>query len=79
MDLSPKLFAVILLLLLLGSTEMQQGPVRVAVARECQSPSRQFKGLCVRDQNCATVCQTEGFTDGKCEGFRARCLCFKPC
>ncbi|XP_062190360.1 defensin Tk-AMP-D4-like [Phragmites australis] len=81
MDLSPKLFAVVVLLLLFGSTEMQ-GPVRVALARDCESQSHKFVGLCVRDQNCATVCLTEGFTGGKCHGFpvfRQRCFCTKPC
>ncbi|KAF8690563.1 hypothetical protein HU200_040927 [Digitaria exilis] len=68
MDLSPKLSAVILLLLLLGSTGM-----------ECHSQSHRFKGPCVRDANCATVCLTEGFTGGKCEGFRSRCFCIKSC
>ncbi|RLM86474.1 hypothetical protein C2845_PM04G06240 [Panicum miliaceum] len=49
MNLSPKLLAVIFLLFLLGSNEMHQGPVRVAVARECQSPSHRYKGpLCAR-------------------------------
>ncbi|KAG2632614.1 hypothetical protein PVAP13_2NG108400 [Panicum virgatum] len=79
MDLSPKLFAVFFLLFL-GSNEMQQGPVRVAVARECQSPSHRYKGPCARDANCASVCQTEGFSGGKCGvGFRARCFCVKAC
>ncbi|RLN32874.1 hypothetical protein C2845_PM03G24440 [Panicum miliaceum] len=68
MVLSPKLLAAIVLLFLLGSNEM-----RVAVARECQSPSHRFKGPCARDANCASVCQTEGFSDGKC----ARCFCVK--
>ena len=59
--------------------EMQQGPVRVAVARECESPSHRYKGPCARDANCASVCQTEGFSGGKCVGFRARCFCVKAC
>ncbi|CAN6171528.1 unnamed protein product [Urochloa humidicola] len=78
MDLSPKLFAVFLLLLLLGSTDMQ-GPVRVVVARECQSPSNKYKGPCVHDLNCANVCQTEGFPSGKCLGLRSRCICIRQC
>ncbi|CAL5076240.1 unnamed protein product [Urochloa decumbens] len=78
MDLSPKLVPAILLLLLLGSTEMQ-GPMRVVVARDCQSPSHRYKGPCVRDSNCASVCQTEGFPNGKCLGFRSRCICIKAC
>ncbi|KAF8731768.1 hypothetical protein HU200_015706 [Digitaria exilis] len=79
MDLSPKLSAVIILVLLLGSTEMQ-GSVHVAMAaRECKSQSHRFKGPCLRAANCATVCLTEGFTSGKCEGFRSLCFCTKSC
>ncbi|RCV10227.1 hypothetical protein SETIT_2G095500v2 [Setaria italica] len=79
MDLSPKFFALlVVIVLLLGSNEMQ-GPVRVAVARQCQSQSHRYKGPCVHDTNCASVCQTEGFTRGKCVGFRGRCFCLKAC
>ncbi|TVU39849.1 hypothetical protein EJB05_13302 [Eragrostis curvula] len=77
LDLSPKLFAF-LLLLVISSTEMQ-GPVRVALARECQSQSSRFLGPCVRDGNCKNVCETEGFTGGKCLGVRRRCFCSKIC
>lgn len=54
-------------------------PIMVAEARTCESLSYSFKGLCVRDHNCAVVCQTEGFTGGQCKGFRRRCFCNKPC
>jgi len=53
--------------------------VKRTEARECWSESHTFKGLCFSDHNCATVCFTEGFTGGKCEGVRHRCLCSKIC
>ena len=48
-------------------------------ARECSAQSHHFKGLCFRDQNCATVCLTEGFTSGKCQGLSRVCMCTKIC
>ncbi|GAB4848171.1 hypothetical protein Ancab_002839 [Ancistrocladus abbreviatus] len=72
-----KLFsAFFLLLLLVMATEIG---VRVAEGRACESESHKFKGVCVSDTNCATVCQTEGFPGGECGGFRRRCFCSKPC
>ncbi|KAK7369569.1 hypothetical protein VNO80_11610 [Phaseolus coccineus] len=50
-----------------------------AEARECWSDSHAFKGLCFNNDNCATVCLTEGFTGGKCHGLRRRCICSKIC
>ncbi|THU74734.1 hypothetical protein C4D60_Mb04t36530 [Musa balbisiana] len=47
--------------------------------RTCESASTRFKGTCVRSSNCASICQGEGFPDGKCEGVRRRCMCRKPC
>ncbi|CAL5066903.1 unnamed protein product [Urochloa decumbens] len=77
--LSPKLSVVIFFLLLLGSTEMQ-GTVRVALARECKSASHRFKGRCMYDENCRSVCETEGFSGGRCKGFwNPRCTCTKDC
>ncbi|KAG8498720.1 hypothetical protein CXB51_005052 [Gossypium anomalum] len=64
------------LLLLVLLAEM--GPTTVE-GRKCESPSHKFKGMCMNRDNCATVCQTEGYEDGKCEGFRRRCICIKPC
>ncbi|KAA0874854.1 hypothetical protein EYC94_25705 [Enterobacter hormaechei] len=60
-------------LLLLVATEM------VAEARTCESKSHRFKGPCVRDSNCASVCETEHFSGGNCRGFRRRCFCTKHC
>ncbi|RCV46721.1 hypothetical protein SEVIR_9G558200v4 [Setaria viridis] len=79
MELSRKLFsAVLLVLLLLVATEVG-GPVGVAEARTCLSQSHKFRGPCVRRANCANVCRTEGFPDGKCRGLRRRCFCTTHC
>ncbi|KAI3903472.1 hypothetical protein MKW98_032126 [Papaver atlanticum] len=67
---------VVVLMLLLLATEL--GP-NVAEARHCESASHRFKGICVRKSNCAAVCQTEGFSGGKCRGLRSRCMCIKHC
>ncbi|CAK9141741.1 unnamed protein product [Ilex paraguariensis] len=68
--------AVFLMLMLVMTTEM--GPM-VVEGRTCESQSHRFKGICVRQSNCATVCQTEGFHGGHCRGFRRRCFCTKHC
>ncbi|KAF0892440.1 hypothetical protein E2562_016727 [Oryza meyeriana var. granulata] len=75
MESSRKFFpAIVVLLLLVVATE-----VVAAQARECETPSNQFKGMCMMVANCANVCLTEGFTGGKCSGFRRRCMCTKEC
>ncbi|GFP83561.1 defensin j1-2 [Phtheirospermum japonicum] len=51
----------------------------VTEARTCEAESRRFKGLCFSEDNCATVCRTEGFHSGHCRGFRRRCYCTKHC
>ncbi|KAL4334038.1 hypothetical protein GQ457_07G010990 [Hibiscus cannabinus] len=67
-----------LLLLVLLTIEM--GPITVeGKIKICERPSTLFKGLCMSDLNCETLCNSEGFTDGECEGFRRRCICAKPC
>ncbi|KAK4371813.1 hypothetical protein RND71_007197 [Anisodus tanguticus] len=50
-----------------------------AEARSCESASQTFKGLCVRNSNCASICNTEGFPDGHCKGLRRRCFCTRHC
>ncbi|KAK3199027.1 hypothetical protein Dsin_022442 [Dipteronia sinensis] len=76
MKLSVRLFSTALLLLLVLLTpEMEM----VAEARTCESHSHKFKGTCISKSNCAHVCQTEGFPDGHCRGFRRRCFCRKKC
>ncbi|XP_060196441.1 defensin-like protein [Lycium barbarum] len=75
MGRSMRLFATVLLLLMVVfATEM--GP---AEARTCESASQRFKGLCTRSSNCASVCNSEGFPDGKCKGLRRRCFCTRNC
>ncbi|CAN4103549.1 unnamed protein product [Withania somnifera] len=68
---------VLFLAMLVMSTGM--GPMKTAEARTCESQSHHFKGPCVSDRNCASVCQTEGFPGGDCRGFRRRCFCTRPC
>lgn len=48
-------------------------------ARVCESKSHGFHGLCVSNHNCALVCRNEGFSGGRCRGFRRRCFCTKAC
>ncbi|XP_057956725.1 defensin-like protein [Malania oleifera] len=77
MERSMKLFSTIfLVLLLLMATEMG---TEVAEGRTCESQSHKFKGTCLSDTNCASVCHTEGFHGGNCRGFRRRCFCTKHC
>lgn len=47
--------------------------------RLCESQSHGFKGLCFSDSNCSLICHREGFTAGKCRGFRRRCFCTRHC
>ncbi|KAF7094543.1 hypothetical protein CFC21_096844 [Triticum aestivum] len=75
MDRSMKVFVVVFLLLVATGF---QGAVQVVLARECRSESKKFVGLCVSDTNCASVCLTERFPGGKCDGYR-RCFCTKDC
>nr|XP_018630125.1 defensin Ec-AMP-D2-like isoform X1 [Nicotiana tomentosiformis] len=72
------LSTVFLLLMVVFATE-EMGPVMVAEARNCESQSERFKGVCVSNRNCASVCNTEGFPDGKCKGLRRRCFCLRNC
>ncbi|XP_009769844.1 defensin-like protein P322 [Nicotiana tabacum] len=75
---SMRFFATVLLLaMLVMATEM--GPMTIAEARRCESKSQRFRGPCVREKNCAAVCETEGFSGGDCRGLRRRCFCTRPC
>nr|AXO78770.1 defensin [Brugmansia x candida] len=75
---SIRLFATVFLLaMLVMATEM--GPMRIAEARHCESQSQRFKGTCLSEKNCASVCETEGFSGGDCRGLRRRCFCTRPC
>ncbi|XP_030941179.1 defensin-like protein 1 [Quercus robur] len=48
-------------------------------ARVCESQSHKFKGACMSNHNCALVCRNEGFSGGRCRGFRHRCFCTRIC
>ncbi|TVU07333.1 hypothetical protein EJB05_47383 [Eragrostis curvula] len=75
MESSRKLFpAVAILLLIVVATDV--APVQ---ARECEMDSSKFSGLCISAENCANVCRTEGFLDGRCSHFKRRCVCQKTC
>ncbi|XP_031110042.1 defensin-like protein 1 [Ipomoea triloba] len=69
-----KTFGLFFLLLIVLAS--QNGGVE---GRVCRSQSHHYKGLCLRDHNCAIVCRTEGFSGGDCVGFRRRCFCSKRC
>ncbi|KAI5679154.1 hypothetical protein M9H77_10104 [Catharanthus roseus] len=71
-----KAIGVFLLLLLVFIT---QESVPVAEARMCQSQSHGYRGPCFRNHNCALVCRNEGFSGGRCRGFRHRCFCTRLC
>ncbi|XP_062083185.1 defensin-like protein 1 [Humulus lupulus] len=64
-----------MLFILLASKETVLG----VEGRVCESKSHHFKGPCVSDHNCATVCRTERFSGGNCRGFRRRCFCSRRC
>ncbi|KAL6293943.1 defensin-like protein 1 [Prunus yedoensis var. nudiflora] len=66
---------VLLLFIVLASQEM----VVPSEARVCQSQSHGFRGPCMRHHNCALVCRNEGFSGGRCRGFRRRCFCTRLC
>ncbi|KAF7834091.1 defensin Ec-AMP-D2-like [Senna tora] len=69
-----------LLLILIASRKSHtEEMVMQGEARHCESKSHRFKGMCMSDHNCASVCLVEGFTGGKCRGFRHRCFCTKVC
>ncbi|XP_047072910.1 defensin Tm-AMP-D1.2-like [Lolium rigidum] len=70
-----------LLLLLLLTTELGTTTVAGAGERTCKSQSHNFKGECTSTTNCASVCKTEGFPDGKCKShyFVRKCFCIKDC
>nr|CAH58740.1 defensin [Plantago major] len=65
------LFALFLVLVITGPM--------VGEARKCRSASHRFKGTCLSDTNCASVCKTEGFPGGDCKGLRRRCFCETHC
>ena len=56
----------------------EMGP-RGAEARDCETPSEKFQGMCFISRNCASICKEESFTGGECQGLRRKCICVKPC
>ncbi|KAE9588630.1 putative defensin, plant [Lupinus albus] len=74
----PSFSTIFVILLLLVVTEVM--PRMVAEANNCKYESNKFHGVCLSDTNCESVCQTEGFPFGKCDGVLPRtCVCKKPC
>ncbi|XP_020080866.1 defensin-like protein 1 [Ananas comosus] len=69
-----KIGLVLLLLVVFDS-----GMATIGEARLCESQSHRFKGTCLNDDNCAVVCQHEGFSGGRCRGFWRKCYCTKQC
>ncbi|KAF3331277.1 Defensin SD2 [Carex littledalei] len=85
MENAQRLFpAFVLLLLLLASSvtipsialETEMGVPSVE-ARICETPSAKFKHICMSSANCASICGSEGFVGGKCQGARMRILTVK--
>uniref|UniRef100_A0A0E0KN06 Knottins-like domain-containing protein n=1 Tax=Oryza punctata TaxID=4537 RepID=A0A0E0KN06_ORYPU len=75
MESSRKFFpAIAILLLLLVATEMAP-----AQARECETASSKFTGMCMIQANCDHLCKTEGFKGGDCRGIRPCCMCMTQC
>ncbi|KAL1559908.1 hypothetical protein AAHA92_10196 [Salvia divinorum] len=73
---------VIVILVLFWASEMGLASASARVVeqkRSCESQSHRFKGTCLSNKNCGSVCSTEGFHGGKCRGFRKRCFCTRPC
>ncbi|TYI41814.1 hypothetical protein ES332_A01G052500v1 [Gossypium tomentosum] len=69
--------SLVLLMLILLATEV--GPMAVE-GRTCETKSSEYKGICLFDANCDSICKVEpGFDGGHCHGFFRRCYCTKPC
>uniref|UniRef100_A0A0D9W2I6 Knottins-like domain-containing protein n=1 Tax=Leersia perrieri TaxID=77586 RepID=A0A0D9W2I6_9ORYZ len=78
MEASRKFFPAVVLLLLVVVATADLAPVQ-AVARQCETKSERFAGLCMVEENCANVCRTEGFMNGRCSVWVRNCICIKPC
>ncbi|XP_062186115.1 defensin Ec-AMP-D1-like [Phragmites australis] len=77
MGSSRKFFPAVVILLLLVVMATEVAP---ALARNCEAKSTKFQGICLTDnENCASMCRSEGFSSGDCSPFRRRCICTKPC
>ncbi|KAL7142933.1 hypothetical protein ABFS83_08G157700 [Erythranthe nasuta] len=58
--------------------KIQRFAVMVAEASVCETKSQIFKGACFRNDNCASICEKEGYLTGRCKGF-FKCICAKDC
>ncbi|EYU33797.1 hypothetical protein ABFS82_08G160000 [Erythranthe guttata] len=43
----------------------------------CETKSSIFTGACFSDRNCETICEKEGFLNGRCKLWK--CICSKDC
>ncbi|TYG81969.1 hypothetical protein ES288_D01G048500v1 [Gossypium darwinii] len=74
---SRSMSSLVLFMLVLLATEM--GPMTVE-GRTCDTKSSEYKGICLFDTNCDSICKIElGFDGRHCHGFFRRCYCTKPC
>ncbi|XP_011099999.1 defensin Ec-AMP-D2-like [Sesamum indicum] len=73
-----KAFGVFFMLLIIMIAHVTIPHVEAkAEPKLCIAKSNKFKGFCLKDPKCVSVCKTEGFTGGRCRGFRLRCYCTK--
>ncbi|XP_050882725.1 defensin-like protein 1 [Lathyrus oleraceus] len=70
-----KSLAMFFLLLIAFSSQV----VVQTEARLCESQNHGYKSAGLVDNNCALVCMYEGFSGGRCRGFRRRCFYTKLC
>ncbi|KAL0306091.1 UNVERIFIED_CONTAM: hypothetical protein Sradi_6026400 [Sesamum radiatum] len=56
--------------------QMTENGVEAAV---CSAPSRLFHGVCILDNNCAKICEKEGYLSGNCKGLLMKCICIRDC
>ncbi|OWM69451.1 defensin-like protein 1 [Punica granatum] len=75
MEMKRSMGLFLMLLIVLASQEA----VMPTEARICESKSHRFRGVCMSNSNCASVCHNEGFPGGRCRGVRKRCFCTKVC
>ncbi|PWA38187.1 Gamma thionin [Artemisia annua] len=70
------LFVCMLMLVVFASVSVETG-VKVTEAKLCQTTGH--AASCLNDSTCNSKCEKQGFTNGKCDGIRRRCTCYKPC
>uniref|UniRef100_A0A0D9ZH95 Knottins-like domain-containing protein n=1 Tax=Oryza glumipatula TaxID=40148 RepID=A0A0D9ZH95_9ORYZ len=74
METMRKFFPAIAVLLLLVVATEALAPAQSSV-RPCETKSLRFEGFCMVEDNCANVCRTEGFVDGRCSTFMYDSAC----